>query len=173
MLPIFKSTFERQDDLKSDYPSPTASWRDHMIVWSKDLSRSLDYLETRKDIDTGKTAYLGYSWGTVIGPILVAVEERFKTAIFASGGFVFQQALPEADQINFVTRVRLPVLMVNGRYDNFLPLESSQRPFFQLLGTPEADKRHVIYEVGHSVFGRDLVRDSLDWLDRYLGPVKR
>ena len=63
MAPIYKSTFERRDELKSDYPEPTALWRDHMIDWSKDLGRSLDYLETRKDIDHGKLAYLGLSWG--------------------------------------------------------------------------------------------------------------
>ena len=49
--------------LKSDYPEPTAFWRDHMIAWSKDLGRSLDYLETRKDIDRAKLAYLGPQLG--------------------------------------------------------------------------------------------------------------
>jgi hypothetical protein len=63
--------------------------------------------------------------------------------------------------------------MVNGRYDNYFPVESSQLPLFRLLGTPDGDKRHVIYESGHAVLGKDLIRPSLDWLDKYLGPVKR
>ena len=172
MFPIYKSTYERRDGLNSDYPAPTAFWRDHMIAWSKDLGRSLDYLETRKDIDHTKVAYFGVSWGSVLSPVLLAGEERFKTAILAAGGLTFQKALPEADQINFVNHVRIPVLMVSGRYDNFLPLESSQRPLFRLLGTPEADKRHIIYESGHGVLGKDLIHESLDWLDKYLGPVK-
>jgi hypothetical protein len=52
-------------------------------------------------------------------------------------------------------------------------VESSQRPLFRLLGTADGDKHHVIYESGHAVLGNDLIRPSLDWLDRYLGPVKR
>ncbi len=173
LAPIFKSTFERRDELKSDYPETTALWRDHMIEWSKDLGRSLDYLETRKDIDHEKMAYLGLSWGSALAPILVAVEGRFKAGILESGGLEFQRALPEADQINFVTRVKIPMLMLNGRYDHFFPLEESQKPLFRLLGTPEKDKKHVVYDTGHAPPRKDFIRETLDWLDRYLGPVQR
>ena len=173
MFPIYKSTYERRDGLKSDNPEATALWRDHMIAWSKDLGRSLDYLETRNDIDRTKMAYFGFSWGAAIAPILLAVEGRFHAAILGAGGLEFSRPLPEVDAINFVTRVRIPVLMANGRYDNFFLIDSSQHPLFRLLGTPEADKKHVIYETGHGIFRKDFVRDSLDWLDKYLGPVKR
>ncbi len=173
MAPIYKSTFERRDELKNDIPERTALWRDHMIAWSKDLGRSLDYLETRRDIDRGNLAYLGLSWGSALAPILLAVEGRFKTAILESGGMGFHKGFPEADQINFVSRVRIPVLMLNGRYDHFFPIESSQLPLFRLLGTPEKDKRHVIYETGHAPPRKEFIRESLDWLDKYLGPVKR
>ncbi|HUM00873.1 MAG TPA: protein kinase [Thermoanaerobaculia bacterium] len=173
MAPIYKSTFDRRDDLKSDYPEPTAFWRDHMIAWSKDLSRSLDYLESRKDVDRGKLAYLGLSWGSAVAPNLLGVESRFRTAILESGGLEFQRPLPEVDAINFVSRVKIPVLMLNGRYDHFFPVESSQVPLFRLLGTPEKEKRHVIYESGHAPPRKEFIRESLDWLDKYLGPVKK
>jgi dienelactone hydrolase len=173
MCPIYKSTFERRDDLNSDYPEPTAFWRDHVIAWSKDVGRSIDYLETRKDMDVGKLAYVGLSWGGAVAPNILAVESRFRTAVLESGGLEFQRALPEADTINFIPRVRVPLLMLNGRYDHFFPVESSQIPFFKLLGTPEKDKRQVIYETGHAVPRKEFIRESLDWLDRYLGPVRR
>lgn len=51
--------------------------------------------------------------------------------------------------------------------------ESSQLPLFRLLGTPEKDKKHVVYESGHAPPRKDVVRESLAWLDEYLGPVKR
>ena len=64
--------------------------------------------------------------------------------------------------------------MLNGRYDHFFPVESSQVPLFRLLGTPDKDKKHVLYEAGHGDLPRkEVVRESLDWLDKYLGPVKR
>ena len=171
--PIYKSTFERRDELKSDYPETTALWRDHMIEWSKDLGRSLDYLQTRREIDHDKVAYLGLSWGSALAPILLAVEGRFKAAILESGGLEHQRALPEADQINFVSRVRIPVLMLNGRYDHFFPVETSQLPLYRLLGTPEKDKRHVLYDSGHAPPRKEFIRETLDWLDKYLGPVKK
>jgi len=171
--PIYKSTFERRDDLKSDYTETTALWRDHMIMWSKDLGRSLDYLQTRKDIDSGRVGYLGLSWGSALAPVLLAIEGRFKAAILESGGMEFQRALPEADQINFVSRVRIPLLMLNGKYDHFFPAEQSQEPLYRLLGTPAADKRHVVYDSGHAPPRKDFIRETLAWLDRYLGPVKR
>ena len=173
MFPIYKSTFERRDGLKGDTPEPTALWRDHTIMWSKDFGRSLDYLETRKDVDATKLGYYGFSWGSAVAPILLSGEDRVRVAILGVGGLEFQKTLPEVDQINFVTRMKTPALLLNGRYDFFFPVESSQVPFFRLLGASEKDKRQVIFDSGHMVPAKDLIRESLDWLDKYLGPVKR
>ena len=35
----------------------TNLYRDHVVDWSKDLGRSIDYLETRPDIDRSKLAF--------------------------------------------------------------------------------------------------------------------
>ncbi len=172
ICPVYKGTWERRDELKSDYPDPSAFWRDHVIAWSKDVGRSIDYLETRKDIDSRSLAYVGLSWGGAMAPAILAVESRFRTAVLHAGGLEFQHALPEADMFNFVPRVRIPVLMSNGRYDHFFPVESSQIPLFRLLGTPEKDKRHIVHESGHAVPRKEFIRETLDWLDKYLGPVK-
>lgn len=106
---------------------------------------------------------------------LPAFEKRIKTAILLSGGLqVAFRYLPEGDPLNFVTHVTIPVLMLNGRYDDTFPLESSQRPLFHFLTTPVNDKKLVIYEGGHGVFPRPVcVRECLNWLDKYLGTVRR
>jgi fermentation-respiration switch protein FrsA (DUF1100 family) len=101
------------------------------------------------------------------------VEPRFDAAVFYVAGLKFQRAQPEADPFHFVTRLTIPVLMLNGRHDMFFPVETSQKPMFQLLGTPDENKRHVIAEGGHDVPRQLLIRETLDWLDRYLGPVAR
>ena len=75
------------------------------------------------------------------------------------------------DQINFVPRVTCPVLMLNGRYDFFRPMETSQSPMFRLLGTPKEHKRHAVFESGHVIPRNEVIKETLDWLDRYLGPV--
>jgi DNA-binding winged helix-turn-helix (wHTH) protein/dienelactone hydrolase len=170
VVPIYKGTYERRDGFVPGRNKP-AFFRDHAIAWSKDLSRTLDYLETRKDIDTNRLAYLGYSLGGAEAPMLLAIERRFKAAVLLSGGFQLRAYLPQVDAINFAGHVTAPVLMLNGRYDDDFPVESSQRPLFQMLGTPAKDKKHIIYEGGHGEFPRPAaVRETLDWLDKYLGP---
>jgi alpha-beta hydrolase superfamily lysophospholipase len=76
------------------------------------------------------------------------------------------------DPFNFAPRVRIPTLMVNGRSDFTYPVQSSQLPLFRLLGVPEDRKRHALFEGGHLPDQRhEVMRDVLDWFDRYLGPV--
>ena len=173
MFPVYKGTYERGDDLKSDIPNATSSWRDHVIAWSKDLGRSIDYLETRPEIDRNKLAYEGFSWGGAMGSVLPAVEDRIKVCVLIVPGFSLQKSLPEVDELNFAPRVKIPVLMLNGRFDFFFPVETSQLPMFRLLGTPKEHKRHVVYETGHNIPRHELIKETIDWLDRYLGPVKR
>jgi len=172
IYPIYKGTYSRGDDLKSDVQSPTSSWRDHVIFWSKDLGRAIDYVETRKDLDRERIAYVGFSWGAEMGAILPAVEERIKTVIVVGGGFELQKTLPEVDALNFAPHVKQPALMINGRYDHFFPVDSSQEPMFRLLGAPAKDKRRVVFESGHVPPNELLIKEMLDWLDHYLGPVK-
>jgi serine/threonine protein kinase/predicted esterase len=173
LFPIYDGTFGRGQPLKSDYPRPTSDYRDHVIHWYKEIARSVDYLETRKDIDSTRLAYCGASWGGALGMILPALETRFKANVLLVGGFYLQKTLPEVDQINFVSRVKIPTLMLNGRHDFFLPIETSQLPAFHYLGTPDKDKRQVIYETGHNIPRNEMIREVLDWLDHYLGPVAR
>jgi hypothetical protein len=65
--------------------------------------------------------------------------------------------------------------MVNGLYDFTFPVASSQEPLFHLLGSREHDKRHVLFDAAHDTLWdrTDLIREVLQWLDRYLGAVKK
>jgi pimeloyl-ACP methyl ester carboxylesterase len=71
-------------------------------------------------------------------------------------------------------RIKVPVLMINGKYDQLFPLETSQIPLLKILKTPKEDKRHVILDTDHSVWVKHdiVIKEILDWLDKYLGPVK-
>ena len=142
--------------------------------WSRDLSRTIDYLETRSDLDKTKTAYAGVSQGSWVAPVLLTVEQRIRTAILLDGGLPQGPYPTEVDPINFITRFNKPVLMLNGRYDYTFPYQKSQLPFFRLLGTPERDKRHVVYETAHNVtvMRSEMIRESIGWLDKYLGKVQ-
>jgi hypothetical protein len=171
MFPIYKGTYERGGDLKMGFPNATSSYRDHVIAWSKDLRRSIDYLETRPEIDISKLAYEGISWGAAAGAVQPAVEDRIKACVLILPGFYLQKCLPEVDQLNFAPHVKVPVLMLNGRFDSIFPVDTAQIPMFRMLGTPKEQKRRVVYDTGHNIPRNEMIKETLDWLDRYLGPV--
>jgi serine/threonine protein kinase/dienelactone hydrolase len=172
MYPIYQYLYERQQNAPPE-PGPTLA-RETVIDWSKDLGRSIDYLETRTDIDRARIGYLGVSQGAAYGVILTAIEDRVKAVVLLDGGY-FQTPHPPAgiDQVDFAPRLTKPILMVNGQYDATFPVSTAQEPLFRMLGTPAADKRHVKFEAPHDVRLRhdNLVREVLDWFDRYLGRV--
>jgi hypothetical protein len=178
--PIFKGAYDRDDESFSltsqsiwgDSDESGTTWRDFQIKWVQDLSRTIDYLETREDIDSSSLGYYGLSWGSGIAPIVLAVEDRIGPAVLNVGGLEdVGRSLPEADPLTFVRFVKNPVLMLNGEYDIVFPLETSQKPMFEMLGTDPADKKHYIAPSGHLVPREATVRETLDWFDRYLGRV--
>ncbi|MCG6989659.1 MAG: protein kinase [Gemmatimonadetes bacterium] len=171
VYPVYKSTYERGDGLRSSMPEPTNSYRDHVVEWAKDLERSVDYVVSRPDLDSTKLAYYGLSWGGRLAPIMLCVEPRLKVAVLNVAGLRAQMGYPEVEPVYFLPHVKIPVLMLSGRYDFYFNVESSQNPMFDLLGTPPEDKRHVIAEGSHYVPRPVLIKETLDWLDRYLGPV--
>ena len=172
IYPVYEDTYERR--LK--YNLPGASQAITMTTdWYKDVARSLDYLDTRSDIDHTAMGYLGVSMGSAEGVIITALlQERLKTAIFLDGGYFLEAPPQGGDQADFAPRIRIPVLMVNGRYDYTFPLDKAQDPLFQMLGTPSGQKSHVVLETPHDVTEQRtvLVKTTLDWLDRYLGRVE-
>lgn len=62
--------------------------------------------------------------------------------------------------------------MISGRFDYIFPVGTSQEPMFRLLGTPKQDKRRISYDTGHDIPDSEVIKESLNWLDRYLGPVQ-
>jgi hypothetical protein len=78
----------------------------------------------------------------------------------------------EVDPFHFAPHVKIPTLMLNGRDDFDYPLESSQEPLFRLLGTSEKDKSHIFWEGGHIPPRISAIKETLDWLDLYLGSVE-
>ena len=167
LIPALSGTLERGP---SPFILPLNQERERAMRWSKDLGRSLDYLETRPDIDTQKLGLYGVSSGATHGVWMTVVHRRFKTAVIASGG-LFRNQPPETDSWNFAPRMRVPVLMLNGRDDFMVPYETNQRVLFEALGSK--DKNFSRYDGGHAnlLTRPDLIGEVLDWFDKYLGPV--
>lgn len=171
LYPVFQDTYERRQRGLLPGASTTLQL---FAERSKDLQRSLDYLQSRPDIDHARLGYLGVSMGAAEGVIYVEqAQRRLRTAVFLDGGFFLDQPVPGGDQVDFAPRLRLPVLMVNGRYDATFGYETAQLPLLRMLGAPDSAKRHVVLETSHDVTTERprLVKEVRSWLDRYLGRI--
>jgi pimeloyl-ACP methyl ester carboxylesterase len=102
-----------------------------------------------------------------LGGLLPAVEPRLKVSALYVAGLDFEPTRPEVDPVNFLPHIRIPTLMINGRYDFFAPLETSQIPMFRLLGSPPDQKRQVVEAGSHFVPRMRLIQGVLSWLDKY------
>ncbi|MEW6202960.1 MAG: alpha/beta fold hydrolase [bacterium] len=116
-----------------------------------DLRRTVDYLQTRADIDPKRIGYIGFSMGGFLGSIFCGVEERMKTCILVVAGgdwrlvvensqispaiemrkYILGNNIPieqllgkmaYVDPVNFVGYISpRPVLFLNGRSDTIVP----------------------------------------------------
>jgi len=168
MYPVYYRTFERKD---GPLPMKEHQLADWIIKDCKDLSRSIDYLETRPDIDMDRLGFYGTSWGGSMGWI-PSVEDRLKLNILIIGGFN-KLLVPEIHAINYLSRVKIPTLMLNGKYDYRYNIDINVTPYYNLLGTPAKDKRLVPYDTDHSVPRGEMIKETLNWLDKYFGPVNQ
>ena len=165
--PIYKGTYDRSDGrnfLQKFKESPFQA-RDDYICINKDISRTIDYLLTRPDVDGHRLVYYGLSLGAINGPIALATDQRFKAAVLQSGGYAAfaGNKFPEIAVYQFARHVKIPVLMTNGAGDTLLPYEGSQVPMFEELGSEL--KKHVVLPHGHGIPPEDANRELNSWLD--------
>jgi hypothetical protein len=169
--PVYQGTFERHDDrlAKIFAGADSHAYTEFVIELVKDFRRTIDYLETREDIDTQRLALYGMSWGSTMGGIIAAVETRLKTAIVMGG--LYASGRPESNMQNYAPRVTMPILSLVGRYDSMLNYETSTKPLFDFIATPDDHKLMKVYETDHIPPKSEYIAEILAWLDRYLGPV--
>ena len=130
-FPIYKGTFERRvGNVRSRAPFDSFAYRDNTIDTVKDLRRTIDYLETRREVDQTSLAFFGYSWGGVNGPAAIAQEQRIRLAVINIGLLPPMSTIPEVDPVNALPRVRVPVLMFSGEFDGLVPVDNARRKSF-------------------------------------------
>lgn len=159
IFPIKKGTYQR--NFGSPPPDGGSAERDLVIAWAKDLNRSIDYLENRPDIDTKRLAYYGFSLGAFYGPIFTEVDHRFAVSVLAAGGLSPNFPLPEVDAVHYLHRNHTPTLLIAGRGDYIVPVETHQKPLIRLLAAAPKDKRHVILDSGHMLFPYSIHHSSV------------
>jgi predicted esterase len=170
---VFKGFKEREHPAGYVAPKYTTVKRREVVVGNAtDLSRGLDYLAARKDVDISCVAYFGYSQGASEGVMYSAIEPRFRSVVFVAGSISpsSQRWVAEASPPNFAAHIRAPKLLLNGRYDEVNPIRTHVEPMFKLLREP---KRMQLYDAGHSPPLEIIVPVINGWLDETLGKVIR
>ena len=150
----------------------TVEFAEIIISRVNDLRRSLDYLETRPDVDKARLAVFAPSAGSLHGLILGAVETRYRALLFVGSGLpaTYRAINATVNPINFAPHIRPPKLMLQGRYDEDTPVRTAAEPLFKLLSQP---KQLVIFDGGHVPSVEVTLNSTRTWLDENLGPVAR
>jgi dienelactone hydrolase len=169
VYPIFKGIFERGGG-----PDNAGDWS--LSSWSlvaKDIFRTIDYLETRKDIRADRLGLLGLSGGADGGIVVSAVEQRIKAVVLQGGGLYGSlEGNPSVDReiLGLARHISVPVLLVNGISDNW-----GQDVLLGSMATPPDRKRRIQFDGDHTLAGfeKDFMKVNLEWFDRFLGPVRR
>ena len=169
-FPVIDGSYERRDGFVYPLQDESNAYRDRVISWYRDVARSLDYLETRPDIDADRLGYFGHSLGGRMGAIMLALEPRFRAGVLYVAGLSPKPTQAVVDPFNYLRHVRAPVRVISGQFDPIYPLELSARPFFEGLGSDVKD--HYVAAGAHNVPWPQLARQTLEWFDTYLGPVR-
>lgn len=76
VYPVYKGTHERSTRVEI-----TKQLGEGAVQWSKDLGRTLDYLNSRSDFDKDTIAFYSFSVGATYTLPVIAIEPRLKSAI--------------------------------------------------------------------------------------------
>ncbi len=168
------------DDYNFSFTDGYRYWtRDIIIQTVFDLRRAVDFIETRKELDTSRIGYFGISLGGIIGTVFCGVERRVKVPVIALAGggmhLMFgmdalsddtKDYLSMIEPNNFVEKITpRPLLMINAENDDIVPPMMSKL-MFKVADEP---KEIIWYPSKHHDIPIDKVYpDGVSWFKKYL-----
>lgn len=162
-----------------------------MVQVVVDSRRAYDVLAARAGVDRERIAYVGLSFGAMMGGSLAGTDHRFRTFILICGleGFVrhystsqhptirgwresakpdewlqLLDAMAPIDAKNFIGRAEAPLLFQSARFDPGVT-EADSRDYFALAPDPKELKW---YDSGHDLNDPQAFADRQAWLVKQL-----
>jgi len=144
-----------------------------------DLRRGVDFIETRKELDSKRIGYYGISLGGITGTIFCGLDERIKVPIVALAGgqlnlLYEKEALTKEakdfvsiiEPLNFVKQISpRPFLMLNAKNDEIVPPIMSKL----LYKAAQEPKEIIWYDAKHRNAPLDIIYgDGLNWFKKHL-----
>ena len=175
-----------------DGPGQGEVW-EHMpgrVDWEKAASATVDFLETRSDLDASRVGAIGVSLGGYLAPRSAALEARIR-AVVACGGRYNQGERDFSDRLHLprwqhfwriqdldrlkasldastlegvIQGLTQPLLVIHGARDTLAPAPVARRIYDE---APSQDKQWVLYPDGNHVCNNlpHLYRPlAADWL---------
>ena len=168
ICPVYYSTYNRKKTLKTWWANETDVYKNTMIKIGKDFKRSIDFIESRNEFDISYLSYIGYSWGSIMSNILLAIDDRISSAFICAGGLQVQKSKPEIDPVFYTRRIGIPIMHITGKNDGIFDYENSQIPMQKLLGTPLENQKMIVLDgVGHAIPKDIMIENHLKWLKKY------
>jgi dienelactone hydrolase len=154
----------------------------------KDLQRAVDVLRSHPNVDDDRIAFAGFSWGGATGALFVGIERRLKAAALVvghpgqvshatgPGGFknisnlpctrrvAWIRAMAPVEPIRFVANANVPLLLQNGRFDEYIPEYEAE----ELHVAAPQPKTILWYAAGHNLT-QQAATDRLNWLREQIG----
>ncbi len=165
--------------------------REDQIQLIVDLRRAVDLLATKHNVDPSRLAYVGISYGGMIGGLLAGVEDRLQAyALIVGGGGLVERHMVDIEgmitpldemaeedikrwvdmmwpieSIHYISHAEPAALLFqNGIEDDLVPSHLAQN--YQNHGSDP--KTVKWYESGHTLPFEHFI-DQLEWMSQYIG----
>jgi dienelactone hydrolase len=163
-----------------------------MIASVVALRRAVDVLEAREDVDRGRIALVGHSFGAMMSAVAASIDPRFKAAVFESGllgmsihigtsphtwaqgmrkelGTGLQhylEVISVVDASHYIGHApAIPKLFQSAWYDPGVPHEDSTK-FYEASTGP---KKLSWYDTAHDIDDIGAIADRARFLGKALG----
>lgn len=169
ICPVYFSTYNRKKTIKTWWANESEEYKNTIIHIGKDYKRSIDFIFSKTEFDVKNLSYMGYSWGSIMSNIMLAIDERVQFAFICAGGLQVQKSKQEIDPAIFTRRITIPVMSITGKNDGIFDYENSQIPMQKLLGTPIEDQEIIVLDnIGHKIPRDFMIQNHLKWLEKYI-----
>jgi cephalosporin-C deacetylase-like acetyl esterase len=187
---VTQAAFNRSEPPNQSYPTFTERDRDTQVQLIVDLQRAVDLLSAQSKVDGDRLAYIGYSYGGMMGGILAGVERRIKAYVLAvgDGGMVthftrsedknspFNRLSPEQkttwleamlpiESIYFVPHAAPAALFFQSGLQDDIVQPSDGLHYQQTGSEPKVVKW---YDAGHGL-SPEAFKDQIEWLHWQVG----
>ncbi len=157
------------------------------VIW--DVSRGLDYLETRTEVDLRFLGFMGHGYGGTMAMWSAALDKRIRAAVSHSGIVTYRQHIKRGDW--FLMEFVVPRLMQVADMPHILgmiaprafllsvadgdPLNTDASEIYQkalpvYVSQGSANRLSFFRYHGQDTFDIHMRNNAYDWLDSWLKP---